>query len=413
MNINLNRRSNSRQETRLLKVLSEKQKTGEFRTTRFFYDGFKKKRFANINYEAMTAEDFASQIDSIISVLNDKFGDKWDFTLMPLIEEVYNEETSDYDNIYKGLSITVLLHYPHINISNSRGATAIIQDLIVTFFIKSNENGTGDQLTVSKLLGTRASLDYKEWFSYYLHSHLNTMKPTTYDDCFTTKEFCLGSGGITELLADMWDSEYKYDPIIFEAFLYAIDSLVEWESIEGTPYIEFEKNVASTDTEKQLSDTLSKSALSDYFNTFRQTIISDLDNVDFILSENRYKIKDNLKFREYLKKNLKTNRYLLQNLLYVKRGNKLIGYRSIGPSVTEEVMSERFKQRGELPSIFIQGNELKFKVRGHEGTEEENLTGYKVHPNFINYAKEQLEQQLFIKYIRKSTIDKQNQVSNA
>lgn len=386
-------------------VLAEKQKNGDFRSTEFFYKAFKKKKFHKIDYESTTPESFASQIDSMITVLNEKYDDKWDFTLIPHIRE-YRDEEDEYCYEYKGLEIWVFLHYPEFTIQNSREESAVIKDLIVAFQIKSNENNPS-QLTVSKIWGTRASVDYVEWYSKYTHSHLPSQKPTCYSDCFKLKDFCLGAGTeIMELLTDMWVDDYTYDPITFEAFLYAIDSVVEWESLEGTPYNRFRDNVGSTRSASTLSKQLSEEWQQNYYSNLD---LESLD-VDFILSENRYKIKNNARFENFLKENILKSDFLAQKVLYIESPDNgdYIAYRQTQYKSEEDLISMFKNSRNQSPSIFIQGNELIYHVRPMEQEETINVQAYKVHPNLKDYAKQQLEQELFIKCIRKSTIDKQN-----
>lgn len=392
-----------RAEKRLKKVLLEKQKVGEFRTTMFFFKNAKKKRFKDIK---CNPTQLASQMDRIITTLNRKFGNRWEIHLEPTWEQ-----NSSGDYVYKGLEIHVMIHYPSFYISNEEGLSREIKDLIVTFRIISN-NESPSQLTVTRPRGCRATLDFDEWFSAYQHSHLRKSKQESYSKCFNTIDFCIGTGTeIDELLVDMWVGEYEFSDIMFESYLYALDSLLEWESLEGVPWAYLKDVVVGSNT-FAIPRTYNKSEIKNFFNNFKNKLTShSLDNIDFVLSEGRYVIKNNVKFKKFLKEIILRDESLSRGLLYVEEGNYYYGYSQIH-ILSENSLNDKFKnEEGEKPAIFIQGNKLEFNVLPFEG-EIENVDGYKVHPNIIEYAKEQLEQKLFLQYIRKSTIEKYYQTNN-
>lgn len=417
--INLNLKSNNKQYgsfgnqkrryTKLLNnVILEKQRAGELRRTMFYFKNAEKNRFVDIN---CTPTQLAFQMDKIISVLNRKLGNKWEVHLEPVFEDIMEEDTA-IAYVFKGFKIYIMLHYPLINITNNDDDSHNIKDLIVVFQIKSNHYNTS-QLSVTKPLGCRATLDYEEWFSSYQHSHLKKFQQELYKDCFRTIEFCIGGGTeLSELLVDMWEEEYEFSDIIFESYLYALDSLVEWESIEGTPW-HYIENITIGSQEVTLIKNYDKNSLKGSFEKITNRFMEDsLDNIDFVFSEGRYIIKTNERFYTFLKEFIAADSHLSKYLLYTERGDRWYGY--VQPTITsEESLRTQFNDvSSQQPSIFIQGNELQFKVLPYN-KEVESITGYKIHPNFIEYAKQQLEQKLFLNSIRKSTIEKYHQSINA
>lgn len=393
---------------RLQKILHQKQLTGEFRTTRFYYENAIKGRFADILGKP---EDFANQIDSVITVLNNKMGNKWDIILYPYYEYVPASDSTTDNWKYKGLSIWVVLHYPLVTIRNSDQDSRNLKDLIIAFKLKSNSLAT-EQLTISEIYGCRATLDYEEWFTQYVHSHISSYQPRNYNQCFFLKSFCLGEDTeINSLMMDMLDEEYVYSDILFEAFLYAIDSVVEWESLAGVPF-KYMKHCIVASEENVVATKFSDYDLKDFYQQVLEYIVPEmLDNLNFTYSKGRYRFQIDDTFIN-LFKDIISSIPIRKSLLVKEVNGILLGFSR--PNILEEeaLLTKFLNNEGEQPSISIQGNDIQFKVLPYT-QEIESITGYNIHPNFLEYAIQQLEQQLFYKSVRKSTIEKYYQGSNA
>lgn len=399
MNIRLNDKDLTRRQSLIMKMIRDAKINGSIRSTRWLHKLASKGRFIKIS--SSDADNFANQIDQMITVLNRVHENRWDFHLHPIYDEMEND---DEDYYFIGFELYVIIHYPYIMITNSEGAEHEIQDLIVSFELMNNNR----QYVPSNFSGGRITYSYDEWFVGYRHSHLTANKPLSFYDTLGIKDFCIGSGEINETMTNMWESDYIFNDAIFESFLYAIDSVVEWESIEGGPHIRMNKVLIGGNETN--ANTISDANLKSYYNKFYNSI-SELD-VDFVFSENRYKIKQNNKFEDKVKQGIIS--YLqdyAKYLIVTKVGDNYFGYSE--PIVeTEEQLIERFSSYGELPYTYIQGNKLEFKVLPFNG-ELKDISTYNVHPKFLDYVAKQLEQQLFYKSVRKSGIERYHQSINA
>lgn len=389
MKLTLNSYNNRSRRKHLIYLIIEKLKTtGVIRTTNWFYKSALKDRFCAV--DSSQAREFATQMDSIITVMNRVHEDKWDFHLEP----VFDGSRFAYYEIY------VQIHYPEITISNSERREHNIKDLIVTFHLRNNGAG---QIVPYELCGTRATLSYEEWFVGYNHSHLQANKPNNFEDVFFTGSFCTGSGEINDVMATMWDAGYSEEH--FEMFLFTLNTVAEWESLEGTPHIRMERVVIGS--ESKISDVSDSNVISYY-----QIINDNIENfdVDFVFSENRYKIKQNEKFENIIK-NIIINKMssYWSKLLVTKVNEKYYGYSH--PEIVD--VTNRFLNTEEQkPYTIIQNLVLEFDVEEYSG-ELPEINNYEVHPKILKYAARELEKQLYYKSVRKSTIEKYYQSSNA
>lgn len=367
----------------------EKKRTGELRTTSFLYNLHKKNRIAGVR--SLDSITFGNQIDRVISTLNNTFNDRWDFHL-----ERDNETRA-------GFSLHVVIHYPSITISNERDQSHNIKDLYLISEIKTY-NGNINSISFSTPLGFRTSLSLAEINSNYIHSHLPT-REINFSALFKESRFCIGSGTeLHELLVDMWDPNWEFNPVIFEAMLYSFDSLLEWESIEGTPYIYISKILESGSN--VIGKKLSYSTIGIYYKDWRSSL-SNLE-IDFVAQENKFRINDNNKFKTFLLETCLNDVTLTRNLIITEE--KLTHY--LGINNNSDSLLNFYKETlklGKPDEKFLPfRNELRpFKIIESE-QEEPSIDALDIHPQFKNYAKQQLEQELYEKFVIKSTIERHN-----
>ena len=142
--------------------------------------------------------------------------------LKPILDEVHGE---NYDFQIDTAYLDVIIRYPHITITNSSNKSREIEELYCVLTFNVNK-----QLT--QFTGFRAKMSFNDVKNGYRHSHLNTRG---IDDLFTKSGFCTGSTDLTALKCEFME-EFNADR--FDLLLYQINNFVEWESIEGTPYIQ-------------------------------------------------------------------------------------------------------------------------------------------------------------------------------
>lgn len=391
----------SRRKPLYYNIIKNAKISGNIRKTRWIYNRALKGFFNQVQKgNEDVARNFANQLDSMITVLNEMHGENWDFDLRPRVQNGY----------FRGFKLYVVIHYPDLHITNSEGDEYDTKNLYVNFQVKNSgmEDDNGNIVYgMYDIKGTTSSRTYEEYFVGYRHSHLGTFKPSHFDDVMVNGEFCLGSD--TEIKYQQENLYTEYSPEMFELFLMTLDSVVKWESIEGTPYIRV-KNIAIGKQTSQ-SSLSNERDMDSYFRKLEDYITSM--DFDFVFSEYRYKIKQNGKFERFIHSlivdNLSDN---WKTLLVTNVGGKLYGYDS--PKIYSETELKLMftNNDGELPHFYFRSNKVEFNVEPFSG-EMPDINKYKVHPNFINHVSTRLEQQLYYKTVRKSTIEKHHQGVNA
>lgn len=376
-----------------MEIIKNAKLSGNIRKTEWIYEKALEGFFMDIEEgDKATARRFADQIDSMITVLNSMYHENWDFNLI--------QEASGY-------IISIVILFPHITITNSKGNSHEIEDLIVNVPLRKFNIGSGSIVWgPSTIEGTRATLDYKEWFVGYEHSHLPTNKSENFSTVFYLSEFCLGKN--TEIINQQEDLFIKYSPESFELFLWTLNSFVSWESLEGVPYISINKI--------GLGDEIYTRFISSEYRKYYRYMLEEITSldVDFVFAENRYRIKQNDKFERFLHKTIVEHfpEYWKQ-LLVIKSGGTYYGY-NFPEMLSEEELNERFKVNGETPYFYLRDRKIEFKVKPlviERGLPD--INNYKVHPKFIEYAAARFEEKLHEKAIRKSTIERYSQANNA
>ena len=394
---------------RVYELLKRAKMSGAIRSTNWFYRAVKKGRFKNIvaDYrDESEVMNFCNQIDSMITILNSIYGNKWDFHLVPIFN-------SDVDQV-RYYMLYVVIHYPEFVITNSRQRTHTIKDLLVSFKIarydgEDNEGNFQNQYLPQQLQGTRATMTYEEYFVGYRHSHLTQNKPGSFWDVFEGGDFCTGSGEINEVFATLWENGYSEEH--FEMFLHTLNTVAEWESLEGTPHIRMER--ITIGKQENVSD-MSGSRLGSYYERLYNTLQTYGDNldVDFVYSDNRFRIKINNKFENFIKQFvINYMPYYWSKILVKKVNDTYIGY-SHPDIISEEELERIFAYEGQPAITVVQDLVLPFKVLPYSG-ELPDINLYNVHPKLLEYVSTEFEKQLYTKSVRESTIEKYYQDSNA
>lgn len=167
----------------------------------------------------------------------------------------------DFVDIPSISSNTLVIKFPHIVIRNRNNSTHIIRDLYVFW-------GLNDTYGPSKsLTGWRGVRSWDEYQSRYSHSHLQ-VGPGSLNN-----RFCTGSGEFANLINGLnsggvcnWDDIQKA--------LVMLHLYVEWESINGTPFIRFD-NVYNK------SGSWRRSAISDeMYNPLFKNLITTMGEED-------------------------------------------------------------------------------------------------------------------------------------
>lgn len=121
------------------------------------------------------------------------------------------------------LPFSVIIRYPKIKITNSKGSSHEILDLWVRFQLDINGR------MYSGITGLRSVVTKEEYLSAYAHSHLQQFAPSM----IGWSAFCTGIGEINQVIALL---RSRFDEANFTLFCIHLNNYVVWESLEGTPY---------------------------------------------------------------------------------------------------------------------------------------------------------------------------------
>jgi len=160
--------------------------------------------------------------ENLKTIKASKFRDFGLTKLKPVLDEVYGE---NYDlQVSSNGYLDLLIRYPHITITNTKQESREIEELycVLTF---------NDSYLLTEFQGFRAKMSFNDVKNGYRHSHLNSR---SLNNLFDVTSFCTGSTDLTALISEFRE-DFNEDR--FDLFLYQINNFVEWESIEGTPYI--------------------------------------------------------------------------------------------------------------------------------------------------------------------------------
>ena len=142
--------------------------------------------------------------------------------LKPILDEVHGE---NYDlQVCSDGNLDLLIRYPHITITNTKKESREIEELYCVLSFDSYG-------LLKNFSGFRAKMSFNDVKNGYRHSHLNSRN---LENLFTVSTFCTGSTDLTALKSEFMEG---FDADRFDLFLYQINNFVEWESLEGTPYV--------------------------------------------------------------------------------------------------------------------------------------------------------------------------------
>lgn len=156
------------------------------------------------------------------------------------IKSEFNPVTEHSYFLFKYIKITpylqITLHFPKFTIKNQMNKSKIIKDFFVKFYIDKY-----GKILNSNFEATRTTYTNNELVAGYRHSHL----PRTFGDknnsiWLAFNSMCLGYNNQIHIsMALLEDAVKKKENVsdFFELFVRNIISVIEYESIEGNPYI--------------------------------------------------------------------------------------------------------------------------------------------------------------------------------
>lgn len=410
--------SDTKQVKRLVERLNKIKLEGKgLKSTRLFYKLLRKKqlrKFSDSSSEQEYAVKLSNQFDKMLSILRHKFEENWDIFLHPYVRN---------GEIKYEIGFAIL--YPEIEIFNSDDISHTIKNLIVYVSLMENTESESGEIGFGNIKGTRVTLSDSEFRVGYLHSHLHPYRMLPHNIFLNATSFCLGEGELGTFLTNSYsDPDYVFDEISFESFLYLIDTLVEWESLEGTPYIRFSKiwTQFSGDSAPMIPNTnlhqpvaeISFQNLLDFLNSDGTKLLTFLTSLDFVISENRYKIKDTKKVNEILVKMIvESTSFSSSDLSRIvvtgdsKYSTSFKGYVKTAEATPISIEHITNPDLDRIPQIILGNKVIPFSLVEDSFEEEEEttpLSAYFIHPVILTQLFNHYEQHLYAESVRQSAI---------
>lgn len=326
------------------------------------------------------------------------------FKILDLFEEKYKDQADlgfHFDQ-QEGYFIPYFkVIYPKFTITNSHGRTHEIRDLFVYHSFKwSNES-----VHPYKLEGGRLSKTDLEITSSYQQSHLGSHSSWK-SSPFYCSYFCVG--GDTDVSRMMAEFEVEMDFDRYELFLFCVDSMITWESLEGVPFIRME-------VVKNANNLRVMSTNPAYENTIYNLILDEkitLD-VDFYVSEGVYRIHPNLRASEFIKKlvlrKLTFDKY--KSILVTRAPNTFDQYLQMRPEGASATGLNKITATEEY-TIF-RGRKIYPRIIKEDRRNQKpiSIEDYIVYPNFLENVIRKIESRIYEKAVVKSAT-KLNHTSN-
>ncbi len=328
------------------------------------------------------------------------------FKILDLFEEKYKDQADLGFHFDRDLHMYIpyfKVLYPKFTISNSEGRTHQIRDLFVFHSFKYSN----DSVHPYKLEGGRFSKTEQEIISNYQQSHLGSCGQWTTNPFYCSR-FCIGSDTDVSLMMAEFEVEMDFDR--YELFLFCVDSMITWESLEGVPYIKMEV------IEKAGSDRVTSSK-ENYENQVITHILAEklpLD-VDFYVSEGVYKIHPNLRASEFIKEIvLKLFTFdVAKTILVTKTPNTFNTYLQM--KAEGAVAKELNKLVATEDYTIFRGRKIFAKVVKKDKRKEPliSIDDYIVYPKFLENVLRKLEARIYEKAVVKSAAEIRNSRNNA
>lgn len=163
-----------------------------------------------------------NQKEALEKILNKIYGDNWEIKTLSDFKKdfpysVFEDSTS---------SFVLTIRYDKIIIKNTNNEKHTIYDLFVCILLNSDFTPYD-----SNIYGFRTSKTQIEYNKCYNHSHLSV------DEILKIRKFCTGAGVIDDYLVITKGLDIIKNELTFETLFETLNSYLEWESLEGGPYI--------------------------------------------------------------------------------------------------------------------------------------------------------------------------------
>lgn len=235
------------------------------------------------DYDIYLSYDYDSHVLSdTFAILNHQVNAKIPFNYFEYKNSTYNGDLV-FVIMHYFPTLTVVIHYPELKVTNKLNKSVHITDMYVKFQI----NQQGD-ITKSGLEGRRGSFTELQLEKNYSHSHL----PSSAVNGFTN--FCLGSGtditmSMMMLYEQILNKNKEEVPNVFNLFLLNLKAYLQYESLEGGPYIRMSTLTDSAVAKSSVFELidLAKYIARNFNNNYFFDLIDELvkENAIFLINE--------------------------------------------------------------------------------------------------------------------------------
>jgi hypothetical protein len=321
-----------------------------------------------------------NNIDSITKDLESIYPKKWDIIMKRRTYKERNTITYGYQEVLAQINpftLDIVIHFPKINMSNSKGCTHIITDL----YIRMSPTSSSEGFTFEGFSGKRMSATKEEIHSCYQHSHMpRAGYHVSGEAAFAYRGFCLGQSEIQQALTIL---RSKYTEGNFKLFLMQLEEYLNWESIEGVPHIRM------SDVQGDYPTLfLNNNIIGNYIEELTKYRTEHPKELDFILEKNSLRVVQNENFEEYLKLNKNSDEYYIN---IITKKDSLGNYFQYSWREVED-LGERLSSEEDLAKItFIFRRELiQFKITESRPQTEERE--FYIHKQIKEHVTEKIEQ---------------------
>lgn len=163
-----------------------------------------------------------------------------------IAEGIFTPERVDFNEI-SPRRFDLTIHFPLLEITNSRRSKHTITDLWVRFPCTLYESASqGSYVMDLRITGRRTKVSLKEFQTGYAHSHLQIN-----ESLYRFIAFCLGQSTFGQILDNLKINGTEED---WELMLLSLYNYVSWESVEGGPYI----NMSSISYQSSMRNNVSR-----------------------------------------------------------------------------------------------------------------------------------------------------------
>lgn len=284
--------------------------------------------------------------------------------------------------------------YPEFIITNSKGREHTIRDLVVIHEVAYKDG----HVYTKHPMGGRLSKTLLEIAAGYQQSHLNSRGSWNKNPFNDYNRFCVG--GDTDVSRMIAEFEVEIDWDRYELYLFCIDSMVTWESLEGVPYIRME--VIENALNNRVT-TVNKSYVNRVVSYIEKEKLP-LD-VNFYIAGNRYRIRPDERANAFVKDIiLKVCNFSEYKSILVSRVpntfDQFLQMKAKGAFTSE------FEVKAKEQYMIFRGEKRYAKMIKKDQRQEQtlNIEDYNVYPNFLKDVLKQLECRIYEKAVTKSGI---------